>query len=203
LFDVGDNVGGGSPADSTVLLEEILRQGVPNCLAVLYDPESVSACVAAGVRNTVRLSVGAKTDKMHGSPVAIEGMVRTLTDGRFVEHEARHGGWGRNDQGITAVVETADETTVVLTSRRMAPMSLQQLLSVGIAPRNKRAIVVKGVIAPRAAYEPVCAEIVTVDTPGVTTGDPGRFTYRHRRAEMYPLDDARYPSAGVVQESTR
>lgn len=200
LFDVGDNVGGGSPADSTILLEEIIRQGVPNCLAVLYDPESVSACVAAGVRNAVRLSVGAKTDTMHGLPVILEGVVRTLADGRFVERERRHGGWGQNDQGLTAVVETANATTVVLTSRRMAPMSLQQLLSVGVTPQEKRAIVVKGVIAPRAAYEPVCPEILTVDTPGVTTGDSARFTYRNRRKQMYPLEEDAVYATSVLHD---
>ena len=50
----------------------------------------------------------------------------------------------------------------------MAPMSLQQILSVGCQPQAKRAIVVKGVVAPRAAYEPVCPDILLVDTPGVT-----------------------------------
>lgn len=193
LFDVGDNVGGGSPADSTILLHEIRRQGVPNCLCVLYDPDSVTRCVQAGVRRRVQLEVGAKTDHRHGSPVVIEGVVRTISDGIYVEPEARHGGWRHNDQGLTAVVEADDATTLILTSRRMAPMSLRQILSVGCDPRSKRALVVKGVVAPRAAYEPVCAEILLVDTPGVTAGDPARFEYKHRRKPLYPLElDAEY-----------
>ena len=49
LLDVGDNVGGGSPADSTVLLEALRRAGVHNTLVVLFDPAAVQACVAAGV----------------------------------------------------------------------------------------------------------------------------------------------------------
>jgi len=181
LFDVGDNVGGGSSANSTVLLAEILRQGVPNCAVVLYDPAAVAACLAAGVRGEVHLKAG-------GGAVPISGRVRTLSDGLFVEHEVRHGGWGRNDQGITAVVETAAETTIVLTSRRMAPMSLQQLLSLGIPVERKRAIVVKGVVAPRAAYAPVCPQIILVDTPGETAGNPAHFTYRRRRVPMFPLE---------------
>ncbi|MDP3061989.1 MAG: M81 family metallopeptidase, partial [Chloroflexota bacterium] len=43
LMDVGDNVGGGSAADSTILLAEALRLGVRNMLVILYDPESVRA----------------------------------------------------------------------------------------------------------------------------------------------------------------
>jgi microcystin degradation protein MlrC len=193
LFDVGDNVGGGSPGDSTILLEELRRQSVLNYLVVLYDPESVAQCVEAGVRNQVSLEVGAKTDSLHGSPVSIHGTVRVIADGVFVEHEVRHGGWGRNDQGLTAVVDTAGDGSIVLTSRRMAPMSLQQILSVGCQPQTKRAIVVKGVVAPRAAYEPVCREILLVDTPGVTAGNPAHFAYRNRRRPLYPLEmDASY-----------
>src|SRR5262249_694149 len=39
LMDVGDNIGGGSSADSTILLETALRLGVRSYLQTLYDPE--------------------------------------------------------------------------------------------------------------------------------------------------------------------
>jgi microcystin degradation protein MlrC len=188
LFDVGDNVGGGSPADSTVLLEALLRQKVPDCLAVLHAPDAARCCMAAGVRNHVTVAVGG---------LRLEGRVRTLSDGLFQESEVRHGGWSRYDQGPTAVLAMAGGHTVALTSRRMAPMSLQQILSLGIAPERQRAIVVKGVVAPRAAYEPVCPEILLVDTPGLTAGDPARFEYRNRRRPLYPLEpEAVYEPAG-------
>ncbi|MSV29844.1 MAG: M81 family peptidase [Bryobacterales bacterium] len=181
LMDVGDNVGGGSPGDSRVLFDEVLRQGVRNALVILYDPTAVAACVAAGVR----------------SEVAIEGIcgrVRTISDGFYTETEVRHGGWSEYDQGVTAVVETPDDHTVIFTSRRMAPMSLQQILSLGIRPERKRILIAKGVVAPRAAYEPVARSIVLVDTPGVTSGNPASFDYRHRRRPLYPLEpDAEYP----------
>ena len=193
LMDVGDNTGGGSPADSTILLAEILRQGVRNSLVVLYDPESVEACLRAGIRSDVELAVGAKTDIQHGSPIRIRGRVRTISDGCFLETQARHGGWGASDQGITVVVETAEDHTVVLTSNRMPPLSLEQVLSLGIHPARKALIVAKGVIAPRAAYEPVAGETVLVDTPGVTANNPRLFRYSNRRRPLFPLErDAAY-----------
>jgi len=188
LMDVGDNVGGGSPGDSTVLFEEILRQGISNALVVLYDPEAAFACLAAGVRQQVELVVGAKTDGLHGKPVLVKGRVRLISDGLFVETQVRHGGWGRNDQGITAVLETKQQHTIVLTSRRMAPMSLEQLLSLGIHPERKQILIVKGVVAPRAAYEPIAREILVVDTPGSTCANPAQFQYRYRRRPLYPLE---------------
>ncbi len=190
LMDVGDNVGAGSPADSTILFAEVLRQGGRDTLVILYDPESVAVCLDAGPGARVRLSVGAKTDHLHGAPMGIEGVVRILSDGKFVEREVRHGGWGNFDQGLTAVVETAEGHSIILTSRRMAPMSLQQVLSLGIRPESKKILIVKGVVAPRAAYQPVAAEIVLVDTPGVTTDNPKYFDYRHRRRPLYPLEES-------------
>jgi microcystin degradation protein MlrC len=194
LMDIGDNVGGGSPGDSTILFEEIVRQHVGNALVVLYDPASVAACVAAGVSREIELTVGAKTDKLHGSPVPVKGRIRLISDGLFVETQIRHGGWGLNDQGITAVVETAEHHTIVLTSLRMAPMSLEQILSLGIKPERKNIFIVKGVVAPRAAYEPVASEIILVNTPGSTSADPANFHYTRRRRPLYPLEkEATYP----------
>lgn len=188
LMDVGDNVGAGSPGDSTLLFAEVIRQGARNAMVILYDPESVEACVAAGVRQSVNLLVGAKTDLLHGAPVPITGQVRTLHDGVFVETQVRHGGWDGGDQGVTAVVETAEGHTVVLTSRRMAPMSLEQVISLGIHPERKDLLIVKGVVAPRAAYEPIAGEILLVDTAGVTSDNPASFVYRNRRRPLYPLE---------------
>ena len=195
LMDVGDNVGGGSPGDSTVLLEEVLRQRALNALVILCDPEAVNLCVAAGVRQEVELIVGAKTDSLHGKPVKVRGRVRLISDGRFEETEVRHGGWRFNDQGVTAVVETIEQHRIVLTSRRMAPMSLEQLRSLGIKPEQNKILIVKGVIAPRAAYERIASQVILVDTPGLTNANPATFQYRHRRRPLYPLEaDAEYPS---------
>ena len=44
-----------------------------------------------------------------------------------------------------------------------------------------------------AAYAPIAAEIVLVNTPGVTTSDLSRFTYTRRRRPLYPFElDAAY-----------
>lgn len=180
LMDVGDNVGAGSPANSTVLFAEVLRQQVNNALVILHDPAAVAACAAEGIGAAVTLNVGEPA-------ISITGRVRTLSDGRFVERQVRHGGWGNYNQGPTAVVETAEQHTIVLTTLRMAPMSLEQILSLGITPTAKQILIVKGVVAPRAAYAPVAASILLVDTPGVTSNNPAHFQYAHCRPNLFPL----------------
>jgi len=196
LMDVGDNIGGGSPGDSTILLDEIIRQGVEGGLIVLTDPVSAQMCAEAGIEAHVALEVGGKTDGLPSRPVLIRGTVSTISDGRFTDDKPRHGGQKFYDQGLTAVLETPDLHTIVLTSRRMPPFSLEQVLSLGIDPGSKRVIVVKGVIAPRAAYEPIAEEIITVDTPGSTSADVFGFKYRNRRRPLYPFEiDTSYSHA--------
>jgi microcystin degradation protein MlrC len=195
LMDVGDNVGGGSAADSTILLETAMRLGIGDLLVILRDPDSVRACAQAGVGAQVALNVGAKIDNLHGRPVPIQGRVRTITDGRFVEDRPVHGGGRFYDQGLTAVVETAHKRTIILTSLPMPPMSLEQVRSTGIRPERSKIIIVKGVVAPRGAYEPIAARIILVNTPGATSADLSQFEYKHRRRPLFPFeDDATYES---------
>ena len=55
---------------------------------------------------------------------------------------------------------------------------------VGFALRQ-RILVAKGTVAPRAAYEPVAAKIVEVDSGGVTAVNPARFTYKQIRPGLW------------------
>ena len=190
LVEMGDNIGGGSPGDSTIILAELLKQDAAEFVVVLWDAESVQTCLRVGVGEEVALSVGGKTDRLHGKPVPIRGRVRLIHDGHFVETEPRHGGQKYHNQGLTAVVELASphRALVVLTSRRQTPFSLHQLLSLGVQPQGMRIIVVKAAIAYRAAYEPIAGEIIEVDTPGLTAVNPQHFTYGHLRRPIFPLD---------------
>jgi microcystin degradation protein MlrC len=181
LLDMGDNVGGGGPADSTVLVHELIRQGVGPAFACLNAPDAVVRCAAAGVGGSAELTVG-------GPPLTGRFTVRGLFGGAFEEAEPRHGGLRRYDQGPTAVAETDTGLTLMLTSRRTAPFSLRQLTAFGVEPARFRVLVAKGVHAPVAAYAPVCRTLVRVNTPGVTSADLSHFTYRHRRRPLYPLE---------------
>ena len=188
LVDTGDNVGGGSAADGTVLLAELLRQGATDSVVCLYAPEEVKQCAAAGVGQEVSLTVGGKVDRRHGDPVPVTGRVRVLHDGTYVEPEVRHGGKRVNRMGLTALVELPGRNLLVLTSLRHPPFSLGQLTCLGIQPQRQRILVVKAAIAYKAAYAPIAGTIIAVDTPGLTAVNPHRFNYRHIRRPMFPLD---------------
>ena len=192
LFDTGDNIGGGSAGDSTFILEELVNQKASGWVMTIADPAAVQAAVKAGIGGAFDMEVGGKTDNLHGRPVRIRGTVRSLHDGNYVETEIRHGGGRYFQMGLTAVIEaegsTRDEKNLlVLTTRRSSPNSLHQIISCGIYPERQKILVAKGTIAPRAAYEPVAAEIVTVDSPGTTAVNPARFQFRNVREKLWGL----------------
>lgn len=183
LFDTGDNVGGGSSGDSTFLLEELVRQKATGWVMTIADPAAVQAAMKAGIGGTFDMPVGGKTDSLHGRPVRVRGRVKSLHDGEYIETEVRHGGGRYFHLGPSAVIEADggtrdDKNLLVLTTRRSSPNSMHQIISLGIYPERQKILVAKGTIAPRAAYEPVAAQIITVDSPGSTAVNPARFTFK-------------------------
>ncbi len=193
LVEMGDNIGGGSAGDATFLLAELVKQKAVGWVVVIADPESVKKAAAAGIGGAFDGMVGGKTDTLHGQPVRIRGRVKALDDGKYVETEIRHGGERYHDQGLSAVIEAEGSTRdvsnlLLVTTEREAPMSLQQLISCGIYPERQKILVVKAAIAFRAAYEPVAARIIEVDTPGATAVNPARFTYKQARRPLFGLE---------------
>jgi microcystin degradation protein MlrC len=187
LLDMGDNVGGGSAADGTVLAHALARRGIRSFVA-LYDPDSARRAIDAGPGAKLMLRMGGKTDDLHGPPLEARVTVVSIHDGRFAETQVRHGGRTVYDMGPTAIVQTDSGLTVQLTSLRMVPFSLGQLTSCGIDPAQFDVIVAKGVHAPVAAYETVCRTLIRTNTPGTTTADMGRLPYRHRRRPLFPFE---------------
>ena len=189
LLDMGDNVGGGSAADGTLIAHELLARGGAKTFLCLYDPESVERAVSAGIGGRLTLDMGGKTDDRHGPPIRSEVRVRSIHEGRFTESAVRHGGRTSFDMGQTAVVTTDGGLTVSLTSLRTVPVSLGMMTSIGLDPAGFQVLIAKGVHAPTAAFAPVSKHLIRVDTPGATTADMRRFAYRYRRRPLYPFEE--------------
>ncbi|SVC93581.1 uncharacterized protein METZ01_LOCUS346435, partial [marine metagenome] len=189
LLDMGDNVGGGSSADSTLIAHEIHRRGDTTAFVCLYDRVSQERARQAGVGAKLELSMGGTTDDRHGEPLETAVTVKSLHDGKYEESEVRHGGYSHFDMGPTAVVTTATGLTISLTTLRAVPVSLGIVTSVGVEPADFQILVAKGVHAPVAAFEPVCAALIRVNTGGVTAADMRTFEYEHRRRPMYPFEE--------------
>jgi microcystin degradation protein MlrC len=192
LLDMGDNVGGGSPADGMALAREILRCGVPGSFVCVYDPAAALAATSAGIHARLRLAVGGHAPEWIGdeasAPVEEDWQVIAVSDGRFAEGQPRHGGATSFDQGPTAVLQHDRGLTIMTTSRRMAPFSLEQIRHVGLDPATFRLLVAKGVHAPVAAYGEVCRHFLRVNTPGVTMADLSQLPFHRRRRPLHPFE---------------
>jgi microcystin degradation protein MlrC len=190
LFELGDNVGGGSAADATVLLKELIAQKADGWVVAIYDPAAVQRCVQAGVGGSVTVKVGGKIDNLHGPTLTITGRVRTIHDGKYMETERRHGGRRYYDQGLCVALEV-DRTepekggVLILNSLRSYPMSIHQITCLGVQPQQQKILVAKGAVAPRAAYEPVCDKIIEVDTPGATAINRAPSEFHLARKNFY------------------
>ena len=76
----------------------------------------------------------------------------------------------------------------MLTNRPTSPNSLHQLISNGVYPERQRILVAKGTTAPRAAYEPIAARIVEVNSGGATDVKPARVTVKRHRRPLFGVD---------------
>jgi microcystin degradation protein MlrC len=123
----------------------------------------------------------------------VRGRVKSLHQGDYIETEVRHGGGRYYQLGMAAVIEAEGSTRdlqnlLLLTTQRSSPNSLHQLISCGIYPQRQRILVAKGAIAPRAAYEPVAARIIMVDSPGATAVNPARFRFTRVREKLFGIE---------------
>ena len=135
----------------------------------------------------VDLAVGGKLDPSSGAPVRLRGEVRLLTVG-----SAAHVVDGRPVSfGRTAVVRCG-RTDLVLTEHPTSQTHPGYFRAVGIEPRERRLTVVQSAHLFREAFEVrerIPRMIVEVDSPGITSPEARRFTYRHVRRPIYPLDE--------------
>jgi microcystin degradation protein MlrC len=173
LADVGDNVGGGAPGDSTVLLRALLDAGAKGAVVVLHDPAGATA------EGEVELAVGTP-------PLALRGRARPRGPARY----RRSGSYMTGtevDLGRCSVVEV-EGVEVVLTERRAMPFDADHLRAVGIEPAERRVLVVKSALAWQGGFAGLAAGSLEVDTPGPTTCRLGELPYASVRRPIAPLD---------------
>lgn len=185
LLDMGDNVGGGADGSSTYLLEALDNTQL-HVFTCVYSPAAVDVCTKHQLQEKFPLVFGA-------NPETGEGYESTVTlisrhEGRFTELEARHGGQVNYHMGPAFIIVNSQENTILIHSRRVPPFSLAQLTSCNIRPEDFDVIIAKGVVAPIAAYGPVCNSVIRVNSPGLTQADATKLSYKHRRKPLYPFE---------------
>jgi microcystin degradation protein MlrC len=191
LLDHYDNCASGGTMDTTVVLAEILKQGLEDVAAfAIYDPAAVQQAIAAGIGARVTLSIGGKIAMpaipAESPPLTVTGTVKTISHGRY----RNRGPMARGvmmDMGAAVVLDTGT-VEIVLISRHVEPSDLNCLSSLGIDPMQKRYVMLKSRIHWRAGLGNMARAVVDCAGVGVCTSDYGQLKFEKVRRPIYPLD---------------
>jgi microcystin degradation protein MlrC len=192
LVEPADNIGGGGPGDCTDVMRALLKHDVPGAGVVIADAAAVAALKDVPVGGRATLAIGGKGSRLDLGPVTLEVELVSRSDGRFELEDLKSQMvvLGRMiDMGASAVVRHRG-LTILLTSRRLAPMDLGQWRSQGIDPETLSAIGIKAAVGHRRAYDKIASASFTVKTRGPCTSDLTRLPYKNIRRPVFPLDFA-------------
>jgi microcystin degradation protein MlrC len=193
MAELGPVTGAGGSGDGTTLLRAMLEQGVENAgYAEMCDPESLEACIEAGVGSEITLTIGGKTDDQHGDPIEdVTGYVKAITDGTFVNTglmatgEEEHLG-----RAVRFQCGENNSIDVILTERRHQPWDAEIWRHIGIQPERYDTIGIASQNHFRTSYEPfVNNEIMMVESPGLGIMDPTKFDYENLERPKFPIDN--------------
>jgi len=190
LVEPADNIGGGGPGDCTDVLRALLKYDIQGGAVAITDAQAVKALAEFPIGGRTRLSIGGKGSRLDLGPVSLDVELVSRSDGRFELEDLKSQivVLGKSiDMGPSAVVRHRG-LTILLISRRLAPMDLGQWRSQGIDPETLSAIGVKAAVGHRRAYDKIASASFTVRTRGPCTSDLTRLPYRRIRRPVFPLD---------------
>jgi len=205
LLDHADNCASGATQDTMHVLKAALDQGLAGIgVGPIRDPETVAACVRAGVGASVRVQLGGKADMpqigVKGEPLPLAGVVRAITDGEYTITGPQLTGV-RCYMGRTVVLDTG-AAEIVITERNQEPWDRGVFTSVGIDPIRKRFLLLKSRMYFRPVFLPIAKGAVLCDGVGVGASDNSIFRFEKLRRPMYPLDSDLAPILTILLSET-
>lgn len=193
LADISDNCNSGGTQDAMDVIAAALDHGLTGILAgPIVDKDAVSQAVSAGVGAQLTLDVGGKSKipalREQLRPLRLSGIVRSISDGRFVVEGPVFTGMPVN-LGRTIVLE-CEHVTVVISEDRVEALDPLQFRFVGLDPARFRYLVLKSKVQFRPAFMPIAKAAIECSGPGVASMDLDAFTWRKLRRPTFPIDRA-------------
>lgn len=134
----------------------------------------------------IDVKLGGKTDSLHGEPIELTVYVKSLTDGQFFQSSPMWQGLKVN-LGRSARLQVGN-VDIIVASVRAQTFDEQVCLLHGIDVSKYKIIALKSSQHFRAAFQSIAKEIVTVDSPGLSTCDFSSFDYKRIARPVFPLD---------------
>jgi len=179
LADIQDNAGGGSPSDSTWLLESLVKYGAQKtALGLIHDAEAAEAAFAAGEGAEIELSVGGKSLKGH-RPFHAKFKVVKVHDGDFMGTGPMVKGRKLNLGKMAQLL--VDDVRVLVAAERMQALDQSLFRVVGVEPKEMKILALKSANHYRADFGPISGQIINVESPAAIIEDPSKIPYTRLR----------------------
>lgn len=181
LADFADNAGGGAPADSTFVLQEVLRRGLRDvAMGIFWDPVVVRMVQDAGVGAVMPVRLGGKVGEMSGDPVDLTVTVRGVRENM---HQMM--GETRMPMGTGVWLET-EGVHLVVSDRRTQAFHPVCFTDLGLDLGQIKIIVVKSMQHFHAGFGPIASEVIYIAGPGAITPDYANIPYTKRGGNFWP-----------------
>ena len=181
LADMGDNAGGGAPADSTYFLQEILKRSMTDVAhGIFWDPVLVAMCQDAGVGARMRVRLGGKICAESGQAVDLDVTVRAIRENMtqmLGETEMPFG---------TGVWLDADGVHIIVSSLRTQNFSPSAYTDLGMDISRMRVLIPKSTNHFYQNFERISSKVIHVRSPGTVTPDMTIIPFTKRDGNFWP-----------------
>jgi microcystin degradation protein MlrC len=199
LIDECDDPAGGGSGDSVVILRGMLDAGAKSGgISTVMDYGVARKMAEAGEGTKVTVTLGAKTDSLHGKSVDVSGRVIKLFNGPVPSDT-----WSGKTQnaGIVGVLDIGG-ILVVVTEHKIVTENIDIFNLLGFDVTKLQAIGFKGLgLHVRQALAGKIGRFIPIDGAGVTHPDVRKLgPYKRIRRPTWPLDDIpadAYPDADM------
>ena len=187
VADHADNTGGGSPGDSTEVLQTFLDLKLQDALILYMVDEAVARQAhAAGVGNRIDISLGGKSSPVQGPPVEAEAEILAISDGPFAYDGPMFAGL-TGSMGTSAWLKIDGVNIVVVTAREQ-PFDMAFVRSLGVDCASMKYVSLKSAAHFRAAFEPIAGSIFNIDAAGIHTHDFSKLPSSRRTRDIFPVE---------------
>ncbi len=186
INESSDNPGGGTPADGTHLLRELIERNIPSAFGYIRDPEVAKQAAKAGVGAHISCRLGGKTDNYHGEPIEIaDAYVRSICDGTFVMHTPM----GKGSRGCygTTVCLVVGNVSIVVNSGRIQTYDDSPFYIAGVDWQHQKILALKSTHHFKAWWADQVPAIIACDSPGIHSADLTGVPLQRANTSYYPL----------------
>ena len=186
--DRNDNTGGGSPGDSTGMLQTFVDAELEDaCILYVVDPEAVEICKQAGIGTTLTLDIGGKASPLQGKPVTMSVEVVAVSDGSFLYDGPRNAGL-RGSMGPSAYIKQGGIHVLIVTEREQ-PYDTAFSRTLGLDPQQMRYIGIKSAAHFRQGFESWAGAIYAVSEPSAQAPAGSALQFNKLGRRLYPIHD--------------